>query len=99
MIIYEVNLSIDNSIYDTYMEWLNNHISQMLTFKGFCKHYLYKVSSNDLSKKKICVHYYIDSLEDLEYYFEHHAENMRLEGLKLFSDNVSASRRTLSILE
>ena len=81
------------------MEWLNNHISQMLVFRGFCKYHLHEIVSDDLNQKKICVHYYVDSLKDLEYYFNNYAEGMRIDGLKLFSDNFSASRRILSILE
>lgn len=71
----------------------------MLTFKGFCKYHLYKVSSKDLNQKKICVHYYINSLKDLNDYLNNYAEKMRLDGLNLFSDNFSASRRILSISE
>ena len=71
----------------------------MLTFKGFCKYHLYKVSSKDLNQKKISVHYYINSLKDLNDYLNNYAEKMRLDGLNLFGDNFSASRRILSILE
>ena len=46
----------------------------MLTFKGFCKYHLYKVSSKDLNQKKICVHYYINSLKDLNDYLNNYAE-------------------------
>jgi len=99
MIVYEVNLSINHSIYDEYRKWLKNHIDKMLTFQGFCKCRLYKVSSNDSNLTKLSIHYYIDSLEDLEYYFTNHAEEIRLDGFKLFGDNFSASRRVLSILE
>ncbi len=99
MIVYEVNLSINHSIYNQYRKWLKNHIRKMLTFRGFCKYHLYDVSSDHSNTIKLSVHYYVDSLEDLQYYFEHHAEIMRLEGLKLFGNNFSASRRVLSILE
>ena len=99
MVIYEVNLSVNNSIYNDYIKWLKDHISKMLAFKGFCKHHLYEVPSDELYQKKICVHYYVDSLKDLEYYFNNYAKEMKLDGLKIFGDNFSASRRILSILE
>ena len=99
MVIYEVNLSVNNLIYKHYIKWLKNHISKMLTFKCFYKYHLYEVPSNNSDQKKICVHYYVDSLEDLEYYFNNYAEEMKLDGLKIFGDNFSASRRILSILE
>ena len=100
MIVYEVNLSVNNSIYDKYRKWLKSHINEMLAFKGFYKYKLYMVSSsNHLNQKEICIHYYIKSLEDLEYYFDNYAENMRSEGVNLFENNFSASRRVLSILE
>ena len=99
MIVYEVNLSINHSIYDEYKKWLKDHIDKMLTFQGFFKYHLYKVSFNDSNSIKLSIHYYVDSLKDLEYYFTNHAEKMRLDGFKVFGDNFSASRRVLSILE
>ncbi|MBI45707.1 MAG: hypothetical protein CMG66_06065 [Candidatus Marinimicrobia bacterium] len=99
MIVYEVNLSVNGSIYDEYRKWLKNHIEKMLTFKGFYKYKMYTVSSDCLNQKEICIHYYIESLEDLEYYFDNYAEKMRLEGIELFKNNFSASRRILSVLK
>ena len=99
MIIYEVNLSVNNLIYDDYIKWLKSHISKILAYKGFCKHHLYTVSSTDLNQRKLCVHYYINSLEDLDYYLKNYSEEIRLDGLNLFGDNFTASRRVLSISE
>ena len=99
MIIYEVTLSVHNSIYEDYIKWLKKHITKMLTFRGFHKHQLYKISSKNLNETKLCVHYHINSLEDLESYFDKYAEGMKTDGIKLFGDNFSASRRILSSLE
>ena len=99
MIIYEVNLLVHNSIYNDYIKGLKKHITKMLTFKGFHKHQLYKITSKDLNETKLCVHYYINSLEDLEYYFDKYAERMKADGIKLFGKKINASRRILSTLE
>lgn len=37
MVIYEVNLSIDEEIYEQFKSWLKSHVKEMLQFPGFIK--------------------------------------------------------------
>lgn len=98
MIIYEVNLSVDNEIIEEYTNWLKQHISQMLLFKGFCKAELAKeiLIDDNNSQHKITVRYYLESMQDLTEYLNQHAAQMREEGIKLFGKRYSAVRRVFS---
>jgi hypothetical protein len=97
MIIYEVNLTISNTIYKDFQKWLNVHIEKMLTFKGFNKYKIYNVSSDDVDSKLLCVHYYIQTMNDLNNYFKNYSEIMKKECLDKFGNNFNASRRILSL--
>jgi hypothetical protein len=95
MIIYEVNLTIENTIYSQYYDWLIEHIHALLMLRGF-KHAEIakeKESSEASNHQKITVRYFLASESDLQHYFEHHAENMRNDGIKRFGNQFTATRR------
>jgi hypothetical protein len=94
MIIYEVNLTVNNDIYNEYYNWLLAHIKTMLTFQGFHQAELAKEKSIDEDKKtKLTVRYTLKSEQDLNNYFNRHAQSMREDGTKRFGDKFSATRR------
>ena len=96
MIIYEVNLLVSESILVDFKKWLNLHAEDMVKLPGFKKFIIYDIkSSND--KNNFCVHYYIESEFYLEKYFINNADKMRQEGLNIFGNNFSTTRRILSI--
>ncbi len=95
MVIYEVNLLIDDEIYNDYYEWLKVHIQEMLVFKGFILCDIFEIESD---KKELSVQYKVKSREDLEDYFLNHAEKMRNGGIKKFTGKFSANRRILKMI-
>ena len=97
MIIYEVNLSISKAIKDSFKVWLKDHAESMITFPGFLRFFIYEISSKEQNTFNLCVHYYIESEFYLEKYFINNADKMRQEGLNLFGNNFSATRRILSL--
>ncbi len=96
MVIYEVNLSIDQDIYKDYKHWLDAHIQEMLTFPGFFNATVMHQSMKDDSdrQKHLTVQYQLESAEDLQNYFSEHAPKMRGDGMKRFAGRFSATRRT-----
>lgn len=86
MVIYEVNLTINNEIFTDYYNWLVEHIEIMLQFPGFRKAEISKekVSENEANSTKIIVHYSLESEQDLENYLKTHAPAMREDGIKKF---------------
>lgn len=100
MVIYEVNLSIDNEIFKDYKAWLDAHILEMLKFPGF----LNATVLNELregaeldNQKHLTVQYQLQSEEDLQSYFNEHAAKMRGDGVNRFKGRFSATRRTFEV--
>ena len=95
MIIYEVNLTINNDIYAEYYHWLIDHVKEMLKFPGFktveiAKEKLLQDNNN---QSKLTVRYTLNSEDDLDNYLNHHAPRIREEGIKKFGNQFSATRR------
>ncbi|GGI88040.1 DUF4286 family protein [Legionella impletisoli] len=98
MIIYEVNLVIDDDVFAEFGVWLKKHIAEMLQFKGFVKANLLKEESEALDpQQKLTVQYYVRERNALEHYLLNHAPKMREEGLRRFNTKFSVSRRILSL--
>jgi hypothetical protein len=95
MIIYEVNLAVDNDIADAYTAWLRGHIEEILTFDGFIRAEVFVEQAPAADVTRLVVHYHLHDLVSLESYFANHAERMRAEPVERFGDKFKASRRVL----
>lgn len=99
MIIYEVNLVINNDIYETYYHWLLAHIKTMLTFRGFHHAEILtekSLQTDDKSHKNLTVRYMLDTESNLVNYFNQHANDMREEAIKKFGNQFNATRRVFT---
>ena len=96
MICYEVNLNIDNEIYSEYMDWLENHVRDMLKLEAFNKADLWKIEEpGETTNQAVIVRYYVDTMQQLDDYLKTQAEKMRSEATKLFSTKLQAQRRIM----
>lgn len=94
MVIYEVNLIIQEEVYSQFQSWLKDHARAMLQFPGFLHAHILKPENEDVqTQKKLTVQYHIDNRDSLTNYLNQFAEKMRKEGLKHFKDKFSAERR------
>ncbi|HMB93571.1 MAG TPA: DUF4286 family protein [Rhodothermales bacterium] len=94
MIIYEVNLFVDNEIAEEMAVWLRTHLREMLAFDGFVEARWYQLDPADGKQRWVC-HYYVERMSQLQDYFDQHAAAMRAEGVKRFGSTFSANRRIL----
>lgn len=100
MVIYEVNLLIDENIYSQFELWLKEHASEMLQFPGFINAHILKPENEDTeNQKKLTVQYQLDNKNSLTNYFNQFAAKMREDGLKRFKDKFSAERRIYEVQE
>lgn len=100
MMVYEVNLKVDAAIAGEYGKWLKKHIDEMLTFDGFLSCDWYSIEDENIEDKVLwTIHYHVGSFENLENYFDNHAEKMRSEAMSLFKNRFSATRRILRNIE
>ena len=68
----------------------------MLQFPGFIQAFIFKEEQGDVfDQHKLTVQYQLENRVNLETYFSEFAPKMREEGMKLFGDNYSATRRIL----
>lgn len=102
MLIYEVNLEVDNEIIEEFRNWLKPHVAEMLKFNGF----EYAEILDDVSVKfaahnekttstAITVHYHLSTEDDLRDYLLRHADQMRAPALRHFGAKFRAKRRVL----
>jgi hypothetical protein len=103
LLIYEVNLEVDEEINYKMAAYLQDHLQQMLTFKGFRTAYWFFRRPEDEQNPPPdttlwTIQYVIDSRDDLDDYLSNHAEKMRGETIERFGDKFKASRRILNLL-
>jgi len=98
MVIYEVNIAVDDKLATDYLEWLDGHIAEMLRFRGFVASRVMQVDDppGAPGTKNYCVQYQLVDAESLDHYLSNHAAGMRQAGLEAFGDGFSTSRRILS---
>jgi len=102
MLIYEVNLTVDEDVASRYSAWLREHIREMLEVDGFEAAAWY-VRSEDgdtipeagepTDPREWTIQYQVRDRDALQAYFDDHAEDMRREGVEKFGDHVTSSRR------
>lgn len=95
MVIYEVNLTVNNDIFQEYYHWLVPHVEMILQFRGFKKARISKekIAEDNISTTKLTVQYTLDTEENLDAYLKNHSPAMREDGIKRFGDKFSATRR------
>lgn len=99
MILYEVNVSVKSEIEKEYRAWLKTHIAEMLELPGFIRAETYEPTEKTPDKIEITMHYFLDSIENMENYLKNHAPRMREDGVNRFKNQFSATRRILKLLK
>lgn len=94
MVEYEVTITISKDILDDYLDWLKEHVSDMLAIDGFedAKFYLVEVQEKHVA----CVRYIVKSKEVLENYIQNIAPTMRSSYKEEFEDKFEIKRRVLT---
>ncbi|MDF1758473.1 MAG: DUF4286 family protein [Legionellaceae bacterium] len=100
MVIYEVNLKINNEVFTQFMQWLSLHVEEVLRFPGFVKAlHLRNFDEDNNITKNITIQYFLNSPKSLDNYFEKYAETMREKGISKFPNQFVATRRILEVQE
>ena len=96
VVIYEVNLTIDNEVIDEFDVWLKKHVDEMLAIPGFISASTAVIENDDENTKQRSVQFLLSNQQDLDAYFENDAERMRAIALDKFSNKMTALRRVLT---
>jgi hypothetical protein len=97
MIVYEVNLEVDQAIAGDYRAWLDTHVAEILTLPGFTGARLHEVQDPLPTPGRfgLCVQYLLADSAALDGYLREHAPRLRAEGADRFGDGVRVRRRVL----
>jgi len=96
-VFYQVDLKINSDVILDFDDWLKDHVQAMLSLPGFLS------ASVDIPDKTITFYQYrtvkfrLNTKEDLDNYFDNHAERMRAEVDKRFKSSYSAKRKVFVI--
>jgi len=99
MIIYNVTLNIDKSITQEWLEWIKEHIPQVLSTGKFKEAKLTKVLVDDDESDTYSVQYRAHSRAALDSYYAEHAERLKQDGLQRFGDKVLSFRTELEVVD
>ncbi len=99
MIIYNVTINIEETIHDSWLDWMKNeHIPEMLALGKFSKALMTKVLiEEDMGGVTYSVQYTTDSMETLQKYYDTDAELMRGKS-KQFEGKFVAFRTELQVV-
>ena len=98
MVIYEVNVTVHRGVYADFFVWLTKHVKKMLQFPGFVCATILKQELNENSEnEQITISYQLENRQMLDNYFSEYAPKMREEGLLLFKDKFSITRRVFQL--
>ena len=95
MIVYEVNLRVQNQCLLEFKTWLTQHVQEMLELPYFSQAKSFKRLDEESEESQLIVHYYCSDRNALDEYFQNDAERMRADGLARFEGRFTASRRIL----
>ncbi len=99
MIIYNVTVNIDKSITAAWLEWIKEHIPQVLATGKFKEAKLTKVLVEDEEADTYSIQYRAHSREALDSYYAEDAEKLKQDGLKRFADKMLTFRTELEIVD
>ncbi len=100
MIIYNVTVNIDESIHEEWLDWIKNHIPEVLATGRFTEAKLTKVLvEEEKGGVTYAIQYRAKSREELDSYYKYEAEKLQKEGLVRFADKSLAFRTELEIID
>jgi len=100
MYIYNVTTNVDEYIHDKWLNWMKvEHIPKMLATEKFTKAKMSQVMiEEEMGGVTYAVQYTTDSLDTLEEYYTHFAENLMNEGTKLFGTKIVIFTTELQVI-
>jgi hypothetical protein len=100
MIIYNVTANIDESIHEEWLDWIREHIPQVLGTGKFDKATLTRVLiEEEAGGITYSIQYRAYSREALDAYYKEDAQRLRADGLKRFADKMLAFRTELELVD
>jgi hypothetical protein len=99
MYIYNVTLSIDESIHEEWLQWIQSHIPEVLATGKFISAKLTQVLiEEEMGGVTYSVQYKAKSREDLDSYYKEDADRLQSGGMRKFADKMLTFRTELKLV-
>lgn len=99
MYIYNVTINIDESAHNEWFNWVESQITAILNTGKFTSAKLTEVLvEEEMGGKTYSIQYAANTREDLDSYYQLHADGFRLETLKKFADKILTFNTELKIV-
>ena len=97
MVVYEVNLSVEEGVAEAFLAWLPGHVAELLALPGFRSAEVCEVvePAPPPGTRALSVRYRLDDPAALEGYLRDHAARLRADGIARFGGRFQATRRVL----
>lgn len=92
MVVYEINIELDSSIYDDFMLWNQGQMVELIALPGFKKAVVFTQKDNPYS---LSVQYHLKNMDALEHYAANHVPKLRAEAENRYPGKFKATKRIL----
>lgn len=100
MILYNVTVSIDDSVHDEWLEWMKSeHIPNVLATGLFTGNKIFKIKSGVDEGNTYSIQYFLNSMEDYEKYQNEFAPKLQSEHSEKYKDRFVAFRTIMETVE
>ncbi|WP_233861546.1 DUF4286 family protein [Tenacibaculum piscium] len=99
MYIYNVTINIDESVHEQWVVWIKNHIPEVLATGHFLSAKLTQVLvEEEMGGTTYAIQYTAKTREDLDAYYDTHADRLRTASFNQFANKVLAFRTELQVI-
>ena len=100
MVLYNVTVSIDESIHEDWLGWMrSNHIPDVMATGCFIESRISRVHGEEKNELTFAITYLSSSQEKLDEYNEKHALALQSEHASKFNGKFAAFRTLLTVLD
>jgi len=100
MILYNVTVSIDDSVHDEWLEWMmTKHIPDVLATGLFIENKIFKIITEEGNENTYSIQYFLRSIEDYEKYQREFAPKLQFEHSDKYKDKFVAFRTIMESVE
>lgn len=95
MIVYEVNVDIDDAIRGDYLAWLGPHVAEIVALPGFTGAEAFEVDAPEPGRACFCMRFALVDDDAHATYLREHAPRLRADGIARFGERMRATRRVM----
>ncbi|MBS1518140.1 MAG: DUF4286 family protein [Bacteroidetes bacterium] len=100
MILYNVTVSVEDSIHDEWLEWMKyKHIPDVIATGLFTEYKFFRIMPESPEEKTYSIQYFLNSMDDYKKYCDKYASDLQAEHTRKFRDKFVAFRTLLESVE